>query len=212
MNQPVKRLSDQRPAAQLGRLGIVSMEDSMSPLLRFSRFLTLLALLSALVVTGVTPVAAAAPAVSATPTTVPFSETPGQAGTTHVTVAADAGTAYSACVSDNGTKKLVTTVPNGGPTAFDAPFIQAGTYLFFASSSADCNNQVGTPVTVQRAGPEWQGGRRRLHLHAEGRFHHLRQSAVPDPRQALHHERQRGAEAGQPATRPGPARLRGAAR
>ena len=146
-------MSDQRPAANRSPWYRLMERIACHPSRASSRFFIAAALLSALVVTGITPVAAAAPAVSATPTTVPFSETPGQAGTAQVTVTADAGTAYSACVSDNGTKKLVTTVPNGGPTSFAAPFIQAGTYIFFASSSADCNNKVGTAATVQRAGP-----------------------------------------------------------
>lgn len=120
---------------------------------RWLRLVIVSGIVAALLAGMVTAVSAAAPAVSATPAVVPFSETPGQAGTAQVAVTADAGTAYSVCVSDNGANKLVTTVPNGGPTSFAAPFIQAGTYSFFASTSADCANPVGTAAKVQRAGP-----------------------------------------------------------
>ncbi len=123
--------------------------------LRVPRIVALVALVGSLALSvGVAPVAAASPSVTANPTVVPFGTTPGQPGTTQVAVTSDGTTAFGLCVSDNGVKILVATLPSGqGLFSISFPFIQAGTYTFFASATSDCATPTGTVATVQRAGP-----------------------------------------------------------
>lgn len=123
--------------------------------LHLPRIIVLFALAGSLALSvGVAPVEAASPSVTANPTVVPFSTTPGQPGTTQVAVTADGTTAFALCVSDNGAKALIATVPSGQSLfSIPFPFIQAGTYGFFASATSDCAIPIGTVATVQRAGP-----------------------------------------------------------
>ena len=135
-----------------------------SPLTLSAR-LVLLAAFALAIVLPLGTLAAAAPTVTADPALVPFGEVPGQPGVTTLTFAANgakglAGTLPVACGQDNANAPFgLGTVAPETPLVISFPFIQAGKYTFWVSTSDTCalDNRLGQ-VTVTRLGPTGKAG------------------------------------------------------
>ena len=193
---------------------------------RVPRLVAVVAILCALLVTVPTAVSAAAATIDVGGTgvaangagafTVPFSCTPGQAATVTLNLTANNNTPVEICVSDNGGPFIPTGIKTAGngTASGTANYIQSGTYTFgaFTTTTAgpppSCSGEIlGARVIVQRKGPTgssaWTTSR-------STRMATSRSTPIkfPDLRADLLHEWQWRAEAGQPAARPGPARLR----
>jgi hypothetical protein len=105
-------------------------------------------------------VAAATPSVTANPVNVPFSAVPGQPGVTTLTFNAGGTSGLTACGQDNGN---LPTFPLGPvdantPLTVNFPFIQAGKYTFWLSTTADCTSAKQGSGTVARLGPTGKAG------------------------------------------------------